>query len=256
VVYRLKVSRRANSTTFAYIKTNTMRLLSILSVSFLIIFSVNANAEQYEDWESKTYDVGEFTDIYLEGGYKVYLIQGDKNSITVKATDDDVFDELKIRNNSDELRLKVERDHFDYDRIILYITFKKLEKLEIEGGVRLKTKGYLDLDDFEMYVAGGAKIELDMKAENVKIFGEGGVLFELDGIAKSLDIKVSGAAHIDAEKFKSEDVSIKIEGVGTGTVYATETLYAKIEGVGKVWYSGNPKVTKHIEGLGSVKKNN
>ena len=232
-----------------------MKLVLIFSVFFLTISSVNANTKHDEDWESKTYEVGEFTDIYLEGGYKVYLIQGDENSITVKASDDDVFDYLKIRNNSDELSLKIERDHFDYDRIILYITFKKLEKLEIEGGVKLKTKGFLDLNDFEMYVAGGAKIELDIKAENIEIVAEGGVLFELAGVAKSLDVKISGAGHVDADELKSKDVSFEIEGVGTGSVYATETLYVKIEGVGKVRYHGDPEVTKHIEGIGSVKRN-
>jgi hypothetical protein len=42
--------------------------------------------------------------------------------------------------------------------------------------------------------------------------------------------------------------------VGTGAVYATETLHAKIEGVGKLKYRGNPEVTKDIEGLGSVSR--
>ena len=232
-----------------------MKLLFILSVFSLLVASVNANTTHDEDWESRTYEMDDFTEIYLEGGYKVYLIQGDENKVTVKASDDDVFDYLKIKNNRNKLSLKVEYDHFDYNRIILYITFKEMEKVEIEGGVRLKTKGYLDLNNFEMYVSGGAKIELDMKADDVKIIGEGGMLFELNGIAKSLDIQISGAGHVDAGELKSKDVTIKIEGVGTGTVYATETLYAKIEGVGKVKYYGNPKVTKYINGIGSVKRN-
>jgi hypothetical protein len=183
------------------------------------------------------------------------LIQGNENSVTVKASDNDVFDYIQIKNYGDELNVDLEPDHFDFDRIILYITFKDLEKLKIEGGVKLKTRGYLDLDDFDLYVAGGAKIELDVKAENIEIIGEGGVIFELDGVAKSLDVKVSGAGHIDADDLKTRDVSFKIEGVGTGSVYATETLFAKIEGVGRVKYYGNPKVTKSIEGLGSVSKN-
>lgn len=232
-----------------------MKLLFILSAFSLMISSANADTPHEEDWETKTYKVDDFTEIYLEGGYKVFLTQGDINSVTVKADDDDVFDYLQVKNNGDELRIDVEPDHFDFDRIVLYITFKNIDKLKIEGGVKLKTKGYLDLNDFEMYVAGGAKIELDIKADNVEILGEGGVLFELEGVAKSLNIKVSGAAHVDAEKLKSKDVSIKIEGVGTGIVYATETLYAKIEGVGRVKYEGNPVVTKHIEGLGSVTRN-
>ncbi len=236
-------------------KTKAMKLLSILFLFTIVATTIGATPPQDEDWDSKTYQVDNFSEIYIEGGYKVYLTQGDENKVVVKASDDDVFDYLRVRTWGDELKIDVERDHFDFDRIVLYITFKKLDKLKIEGGVKLRTKGYMDLNDFEMYVAGGAKIELDMKARNVNIVGEGGVIFELDGVAKSLDIKISGAGHVDAERLKARDVSIKIEGVGTGVVYATETLYAKIEGVGKVKYEGDPKVTKYIEGLGSVVRN-
>ena len=157
-----------------------------------------------------------------------------------------------MKDWGDELRIDIEPDEFELDRIVLIITFKNLEKLHIEGGVKLGTKGYLDLDDFEMYVAGGAKIDLNMKADDVKIVGEGGVFFDLEGIAKSLNVSLSGAGHIDAGDFKVKDAKCKIEGVGTASVHATETLYAKIEGVGKVSYKGHPQVSKNIEGLGSV----
>ena len=105
-----------------------------------------------------------------------------------------------------------------------------------------------------MQVEGGAKIDLEVKAEDIELVGEGGVLVQLKGVAEKLDVKLSGAGHVDAEDLRVNDASFKIEGVGTGSVHAVETLYAKIEGVGKVRYTGNPKVTRDIEGLGSVKR--
>lgn len=231
-----------------------MRLIFILSVFSILSISANANTPHDEDWKSKTYEFDNFTEIYIEGGYKVFLVQGNEDKVIVKASDDDVFDYLKIKNVGNKLSFRVDEDCFNYDRIILYITFKKLKKIKIEGGVRLKTKGYLDLNDFDMYVAGGAKIELNIKADNVQIVGEGGMLFELDGVAESLDIKITGAGNIDADELRAKDVTIKIEGVGIASVYATETLDAKIEGVGTIKYRGNPKVTKYIDGLGSIKR--
>jgi hypothetical protein len=225
-------------------------LIPLLSI--ILLFASSVWAQNDEDWNSKEYQLDEFSKVYLEGGYRVVLIQGDENKVIVKASDDDVFDYLQIKEWGDELRIDIEPDHFELDRIALYITFENLEKIHIEGGVKLVTKGYLDLKDFDMYVAGGAKIDMEMKAENVKIVGEGGVLFSFEGIAQSLEVSLSGAGHVNADDFKVKDAVFKIEGVGTGSVYATETLYAKIEGVGKVSYKGNPIVTKDIEGLGSV----
>uniref|UniRef100_UPI003217C9B9 head GIN domain-containing protein n=1 Tax=uncultured Draconibacterium sp. TaxID=1573823 RepID=UPI003217C9B9 len=225
-------------------------LTAILLLLGTIVFAQNDT-----DWHSKVYSVDEFSKINLEGGFRVLLIQGDKSEVVVKAPNNDVFDYIQVKEWGDELIIDIEPDHLKLDRIALYITFQDLGKLHIEGGVRLRTNGFLDLKDFEMYVAGGAKIDLEMKAEDVRVVGEGGVLFDLEGVAESLDVRLSGAGHVDADDLKVKDASFHIEGVGTGSVHATETLYAKIEGVGKVWYTGNPKVTKDIEGLGAVSAN-
>lgn len=229
-----------------------MKLSFIILAIASVLFVSKTGFAQDDDWESKTYELTRFKDIHLKGGYKVYLIQGNKNSLTVKATDDDVFDYLKIRNDRSSLGLEIDRERFDFDRVNLYITFKDLERIEIEGGVRLETKGYLDLKDISVSVEGGAKIDMDMKARNVDVSGEGGVLYELKGVADRLNVHLSGAGHVDASELKTKDVTFRIEGVGTGTVYATQTLHAQIEGVGKVKYRGNPEVTKDVEGLGSV----
>jgi len=230
-----------------------MKTISLFILSVLFI-PLSLFAQNDEDWYSKEYDVDKFSEIYLEGGFRVHLIQGNEHKVLVKAPDNDVFDYLQVKHWSNELRVDIEPDNFEFDRIALYITFQNLEKLHIEGGVKLRTHGYLDLDDFDVYVGGGAKIDLAMKADDVSIVGEGGVLFDLEGVARSLDIRLSGAGHVDASELKAKDVEVEIEGVGTSSVYATETLYAKIEGVGKVTYKGNPQVTKDVDGLGSVTK--
>lgn len=229
---------------------NRLLITSILFITFII----PTFAQEDSDWESKDYNEGNFSRIYLEGSYKVYLIQGDNCGLTIKSTDEDAFDDIIVRNDDGELKIKLDREWYKYDRINLYITFKELEKLKIEGGANVKTRGYLDLDNIFVHVEGGAKIELDMKAEDVRIVGEGGVLFELDGVAENLDVEISGAGHVDADDLKTNNVKFKIEGFGTGSVYATKTLDANIQGVGKVRYKGDPKVTQYIDGLGSVKR--
>lgn len=229
-----------------------MKAALLLTLSILL--SVNLMAQNDDDWDERQYDVDDFSAMYLEGGYKVLLSQGDKCALTIKTTDDDVLDHLKVENWGDELRLVMDRDFLNYERIRLYVTFKTLDEITAQGGLKMETDGYLDLNDLFVHVEGGAKIDLELKAEDIEIIGEGGVLVELDGVADKLSVKLSGAGHVDAEDMKVNDARFHIEGVGTGSVHAVETLYAKIEGVGKVRYTGNPKVTREIDGLGSVKR--
>lgn len=230
-----------------------MKLNSFLSAIFILFFSMSVFAQEEKDWPTKTYEVGEFTQIMLDGGFKVYLIQGDDCSVTVKTTNSDVFDNLKIKNNQNEVLIQMDASFFEYRRVSLYITFKTLEKLKIEGGVNLKTNGYLDLSNLSVHIEGGANVDLDMKAQNVDVYGEGGFLFELKGVAEKLDVTIKGAGHVSASELKTKDVRFVVAGFGTGSVYATETLNAKIEGVGKLRYKGDPKVDQYIDGLGSVK---
>ena len=86
------------------------------------------------------------------------------------------------------------------------------------------------------------------------VISEGGVLFHTEGVTESLDVKMYGTGHIDAGELQSRDVTFRIEGVGTGKVYATNSLNAVIKGAGKIRYKGDPVVSKVIEGLGSVEK--
>ncbi|HSO88737.1 MAG TPA: head GIN domain-containing protein [Draconibacterium sp.] len=230
-----------------------MKRKFFITIIVIAIFSVTVFAQEEDSWPTKTFSIGEFTQIKLDGGFKVYLIQGDECSITVKTSNDDVFDNLKIKNYQSEVFIQMDASFFKYRRVSLYITFKTLEKLTIEGGVNLKTNGYLDLNNFAVHIEGGANIDLDMKAQNVDVYGEGGFLFEMKGVADKLNVTIKGAGHVSASELKTKDVSFIIAGFGTGSVYATNTLYAKIEGVGKLRYKGEPKVDQYIDGLGSVK---
>lgn len=218
-----------------------------------VTISVSVFAQEEQNWPSKNYEIGDFSRIKLDGGFKVYLIQGDECMLTVKSSNSDVFDNIKITNYQKVVSIQMDASVFQYRRVSLYITFKTLEKLYIEGGVNLKTNGYLDLNDFDVHIEGGANVDLNMKAENVKVYGEGGFLFELKGVAETLDVTIKGAGHVSASELKTKDVRFVVAGFGTGNVYATKTLYAKLEGVGKLRYKGNPKVDQYIDGLGSVK---
>jgi len=207
--------------------------------------------QSWDDANTRTYNIQPFTKIYLEGAFKVVLEQGAQSGLRIK-TDEDNFKYIDVQSDVQTLSLKIIKKHFDFDELILYISFKDLDKLTIQGGISLETKGYVDLKDFYLHVEGGATVEMNMKASKVTVIGEGGVKFEFDGIADALDATISGAGYLDATDLKTKNCDIRIEGVGAGSVYATESLKATISGVGKIRYKGDPKVYKKVEGVGVV----
>jgi hypothetical protein len=157
-----------------------------------------------------------------------------------------------LNSDSHSLSLTITKKHFDFDKLILYITFTELEEIDLEGGMCLETVGYVNLKDFYLHVAGGADIEMNLKANNVRVVGEGGVKIELDGIADNLSATISGAGYLNANDLKTKRTDCRIEGACAASVYATDYLNASISGVGKIRYKGNPEVIKKVEGLGLV----
>ncbi len=222
-----------------------------LLVSRLFAAPAMSVTEPWDGTDTRTYKVQPFTKIHLEGGYKVILEQGSQPGLRIK-TDEDNFRYIDVQSDSESLSLKIKKQHFDLDQLVLYITFKDLDKLVIQGGMNLETKGYIDLKDFYLRVEGGANIEMNMKAQSLKVIGEGGVNFEFNGIVDELNASISGAGYLDASDLKTKRTDCRIEGVGAASVYATESLNATITGVGKIRYKGNPQVFKKVEGIGLV----
>lgn len=233
--------------------SNVFFPLAALLLTFNMVVVLNSNGQD-RDLYSRTYDVGDFSELFFEGAFGVELIQGRKTSLEVRTSDEKAFEYLNVTQNGDLLHLHVDRKPFDFSKVTLLVTFKDLERLRILGGIRLETRGFLDLNDVEMLLEGGAKVNLQLKAERIAIDNRGGVLSEISGIARSLDVRLAGAGHVNAGQLEARDVNFRIEGVGTGVVHATKTLDATIKGAGKIKYRGNPVVTQSIEGLGSVER--
>jgi len=234
-----------------------MKLFTSVFFFFTALLACAANtlpvSGEWDDTTTRTFSISDFKEIHLEGGFKVILQQANKPGLRIKADEDD-FDYIDVDVHGQVLDIGIRDKHFTLNQIILYISFRELEKLHIEGGAKLETLGYIELKDFFLHVEGGAKIKMSVKAENFKVVGEGGVSLNLEGIGKSLDAVASGASYINAEELKCERVKIRIEGVGAGYVYATGYLDATIEGVGKIAYKGDPEIHKNIGGLGFISK--
>lgn len=233
-------------------KTSNFQIRRIfLLPAFIFLISLNITAQEREI-VSKLHNVDDFSELYLEGSFGVELVQGETTSVEIRAADEKAFGYLKIKNEDGLLHLTVDRRPFDFSKVNLLITFSDIEKLHIYGGIKLATHGFLDLDDIEILVEGSARADLKLKADYVSIDNRGGVISKLSGIAETLEARIAGAGNLNAGDLKADNVNIRIEGVGTGLVNATETLNASIKGAGKIKYRGNPEITEKIEGLGAV----
>jgi hypothetical protein len=97
-----------------------------LLVSKLFAAPVMPVQQSWDDSDTRTYNIQPFTKIYLEGTFKVILEQGAQCGLKIK-TDEDDFKYIDVQSGTQTLCLKIVKRHFDFDELVLYVTFKDLE---------------------------------------------------------------------------------------------------------------------------------
>lgn len=206
-----------------------------------------------ENSTEKDYDVEDFNRIDFEGAYNILLYQGEGPSLSISTTDD-LHEKIRTWVTDSTLHIKTNVKNISSDEIKVNVHFNQLKEVEIHGGAFLKTNGYVELTDFNIYIEGGASVDMQVNAEKIKARAEGAVNMEFQGVANEFYAISEGAGNIDADELKTKYVSCRVSGVGNASVYATEDLKARVEGLGKISYRGNPRLDKKVDGIGLVYK--
>lgn len=139
---------------------------------------------------------------------------------------------LKTRVRDGTLAVFFDRPVREVDFLRLDVVLPRLEALDLQGAVRAEAHG----------IAGSA---LDLR-----IGGAANVV--LEGQVQGLQIRASGAGHVNARDLQTRTATVELSGAGHVDVYATEALKVDVTGVGAIRYRGQPRITRSIRGVGQV----
>ncbi len=235
-------------------------------ITFLAIalFSINSvTAQNWWGWGKgikgegkvvkKTVELDKFTSIGLAIAADVIVTQGNSQEVTIHAQQN-ILDNIKteVRNGNWEITYK--ENVKEADRVIVYITMKKLDGAYISGSGKIKGTNVFDRsDDLEFAVSGSGDIELEVETSDIQsaISGSGDII--LSGNANTQEVAISGSGGISAYDLKTDKASISISGSGQCKVNVSSSLEVSIAGSGDVYYKGNPaKLDSSIVGSGDV----
>lgn len=230
------------------------RMKNLLALAIAILFTTYVYAEDQER------DVPSFSKISLRISAKVYVEQGDKQSVEIVAkssTLQDIITEVKDHTLHIRFPNNVLLRRYEPGKIEIYITVPEVDGLTVSGsGDIIAEKINTRILDLTMSGSGNILIE-DLSAERVSsvISGSGEIKIE-DGnrLADDLSVNISGSGNMHAQGFEVRDAMVRIAGSGNCTVSVKESINAKIAGSGNVFYKGNPSVESSIAGSGKVKK--
>lgn len=203
--------------------------------------------------------VTSFSAINASGGWNVIIRQGDRQSVTIEVSEEELERAIiEVKNGTLHISSKNRNrlfSIFNPDDITrrAYVTVTDLKKVTASGGVDIRFSTPLKTNDFEVVLSGGTDLE-DLtlhctdfngqfsggcdaeirfaSVETVKVNASGGCDVELEGIsARSCRVEASGGCDVEL-KGKTDELNLTASG---GCDVSASELTARN---GKVNFSG------------------
>ncbi|CAM3813838.1 head GIN domain-containing protein [Litorimonas haliclonae] len=226
----------------------TKKQIKIAFASIIVVagamgttFSAQAHPDHDENSDSKTrveqsYDYQDFDKISVVGVFNMDVEVGGSNFSIKTSGEERYMSHLNVY--VDDGTLYLDNDEDEKKRswrgkknkgIDITITLPSLNGLEVTGIGNGEIYG-IDSNEFEVEFAGlGA--------------------MELSGRCGKLDVDYAGMGDMDARGLECEDVTIDMSGMGSASVYASESVDADMSGMGSIDVYGKPKKVKKDKGF-------
>ena len=184
-------------------------------------------------------EIGHFTAISAGTGLDVYVVQGDKEAVTVE-TDENLQDNIITEIRGNKLIVKVEDRIRRAKAMVVYITLVDVNEIHISSGCHFKTKSSIKVKELEITVSSGANADLNINADKLSCAVSSGADANLWGTANYFYAKASSGSDLDARKLTAQRCKAKASSGADVTVNATEKIDASASSGGDVSYYGNP----------------
>ncbi len=199
-----------------------------------------------------------FDRINIGGPFVVTIEQSDKYRVVVEGEDQDA-DEVDFDVNGSELTVNYRNKDFpelfgNRDKIKIFISLPDLKGLDLAGATNATVKGFHNLNDVDLQLAGAVKAEMELDAEKVTLNLDGASQLELRGKANRLEAEVTSASKLNAFEFETEDAEVEANSSALAEVNAKQHLNAEASSAGRVRYRGNADVESNTSSAGSVRR--
>jgi hypothetical protein len=200
--------------------------------------------------------VDKFSNIYIEGGFKVVLKQDSSYKVSIDA-DDNLQQYIHTESDGGELHIHSRKNLCSSGEMVINIGVANLEELRGSGAVDFTSDGKLNTKDLKIRLNGAGKVDMDLTAANVIIEGSGSNEITLKGQATSNKVDLMGAGKILALDFVVGSYDIHTTGSSHCEINVLNSLDVNTTGASEIQYRGNPShVNSSKTGASSLTKVN
>lgn len=195
-------------------------------------------------------EVSGFDIIKVGGGIDLYLTQGGKASLTVKA-DENLMDKVITRVEGSTLYLEIKGSIRRAKTLAVYAAIEGLSELHASGGSDVYAEGGLKLNGLKLFCSGGSDTKMKIEAESLFCKTSGGSDAILSGKVNTLTVEASGGSDFKGKALQAVKCKIQASGGSDVWVHASGEIEIEASGASDVHFTGGAKIVSSRASGGS-----
>ena len=202
--------------------------------------------------ESKDFPVEDFTNINLEGKFRVFYINGEKSFVNVE-TYPNILNNLKIKVKDKTLNIIESRETqgVDFYNVTIYSKYN-LEKISISDSVEMNISSEIKTDNFRLNLKNNGKFIGSVNSRRAEVEMTGKSRANFLGKTKDAVIKISDTASIIAPYWILDNLKIDSKNGNYAEVNVKDSLKGHIKNTAKMVYYNDPIRAFTIDKTGTV----
>lgn len=202
--------------------------------------------------------VSGFHGIDVATGIELTLTEGNTEEVAVSAATPEFRDKIITRVENGILKLYYETKTGAVNKVRetkglkAYVSYKKLDRLQVTTGAKVKIDGILRSASLDMEANTGAVVDGEVDIVSLKVNQNTGSKVSLNGKAGKLTIEGDTGSKFKGEDMATSNCTAKVSTGAIVSVSAEKELHVKASTGGSVKYKGNPTVKEIKKNTGGA----
>ena len=190
--------------------------------------------------ESKDFPVEDFTNVNLEGKFRVFYVNGAKSFVNVE-TYPNILNNLKIKVKDKTLNIIESRETqgVDFYNVTIYSKYN-LEKISISDSVEMNISSEIKTDNFKLNLKNNAKFIGSVNSRKAEVEMLNTSRANFTGKTKVAFIKIADTANLIAPYWMIENLNIDSKNANYAEVNVQDSLKGNIKNTAKFVYYNDP----------------
>ena len=186
-----------------------------------------------------TKELGEFDTVKVYDKLSVKLVQSSENKVVIKGAREA---ELEAVNKNGILKLRMPFPKLlSGNDLQVTLYYKHIELIDANEGAAVTSDGTIKATSFKVSAQEGAKINVGLDVDKLKVSSVSGGEITATGKAANLDASLGAGGYFLGSKLVTSQTKVSVSAGGKADVNASTLVDAKVSAGGSIYIYGKPR---------------